>query len=400
MTYLEFPKEEYLSRYRRLIKAGRGHGIDAFLFTDEQNLRYFAGGPLTDAFIFRPDYMAAVIPTDEAMPPAFVISQGRTAALRGSWITDTYTWGEKLESAGDATVTTMLKALKKLGVDKKRAALEVGENQKLFMPISVYEGIRKELPDMEVVPSHTVVSKIRGIKSPLEIEYIRKACTITAQAIEHGLSTITEGATEQDIYREVKKKMYELGAETVPFLTVIAGWEGRSICWDTLPTDYAVKEGDAVQIDGGCSVKGYMADMVRTGSLGELKDPRYRELYQVAREAHYAVRDKLRPGTAIKDLCEAGRDVIVHAGYKDHLVFGVGQTGHGFGLGMHEPPFLLPESEEQLRPGMVLAIEPVILEKPDMHQSRYFTILENDYLITEGGYEQLTTTPEEIRVIE
>ena len=44
-------------------------------------------------------------------------------------------------------------------------------------------------------------------------------------------------------------------------------------------------------------------------------------------------------------------------------------------------------------------IEPVILEKPDMHQSMYFTILENDYLITEAGYEQLTTTPEEIRII-
>lgn len=102
---------------------------------------------------------------------------------------------------------------------------------------------------MEVVPSHTVVSEVRGIKSPLEIECIRKACAITAQAIEHGVSAITEGATEQNIYREVKKKMYELGAEKVPFLTVIAGWEGRSICWDTLPTEYRIKTEDYLSYD-------------------------------------------------------------------------------------------------------------------------------------------------------
>ena len=70
MIYSEFPDAEYRDRYQRLAAQGAERGIDAFVFTDEENLRYFAGGPLTDAFVFRTDYMAVLIPTDTDKPPS------------------------------------------------------------------------------------------------------------------------------------------------------------------------------------------------------------------------------------------------------------------------------------------------------------------------------------------
>lgn len=400
MLFPDFPGSEYRKRYERLIAEGLNNGIDAFIFTDEENLRYFAGGPLTDAYGFRPDYMAVIIPTDTDKSPRFVLSETRINTTRGSWIKEQCLWGGAgIASSGDLTADAMVNSIHNLGFADATVAMEISGNEKLFMPVSVYNGIRKQLPEMRIISCSSYVATVKVLKSPLEIQCIREACRITTEAIEYGFSIVKEGITEKEIYRAIKSRMYQLGADKIPFLAVIAGWEGRSICWDTYPTDYAVKPGDPIQIDGGCSIKGYVSDMTRTASLGSISNPRYLELYEVSSRAHKKVREMLKPGVVINDVCEAGRKSIIDDGFEELLVFGEGQTGHGIGLGVHEEPFLVPGNQNILKPGMVLAIEPAVLENPDLKQAAYFTIVENNYLITEGGFEQLTTSPEEIRIV-
>jgi len=399
MIYSEFPEAEYGHRYQRLVAQGAGRGIDAFVFTDEENLRYFAGGPLTDAFEFRNDYMAVVIPTDTDKAPRFVLSESRVNSTRSSWITHKQMWGGNIQSAVDVTLDAIVETIRDFDLSRSTVAMEVDGHQTLFMPASVYDGLRQCHPDMRIVSSFPSLMATRAIKSPLEIECLREACRITTAAVEHGFSIIRAGITEKEICRAIKARMYDLGADSVPFLTVIAGWEGRSICWDSHATDYAIKPGDPIQIDGGCAVKGYTADMARTASLGPITNRRYLELYDVAQRAQDAVREVLRPGAVIHDVCMAGRQSIVNDGYEQLLVFGEGQTGHGIGLNLHEAPFLVRASHETLEPGMVVAVEPAILEDADLERARYFTIVENNYLITEADTEQLTTSPDEIRVV-
>jgi len=399
MIYAEFPEAEYRNRYERLVAHGAEHGIDAFLFTDEMNLRYFAGGPLTDAFEFQGDYMAVVIPTDTDRAPRFALSESRVNSTRSSWITHRHLWGGSIESAGDVTLDAIVDSIRDLGLSQSTVAMEVGGHQTLFMPVSVFGGLRERHPNMCIVSCFPAIMAVRAVKSPLEIQCLREACRITTAAVEHGFSIIRAGITEKEICRAIKARMYDLGADSVPFLTVIAGWEGRSICWDSHPTEYTVKPGDPVQIDGGCAVKGYTADMARTASLGPITNRRYLELYDVAQRAQNAVREVLRPGAAIHDVCTAGRQSIVNDGCEQLLVFGEGQTGHGIGLNLHEAPFLVRASHETLQPGMVVAVEPAILEDGDLERATFFTIVENDYLITETGIEPLTTSPDEIRVV-
>jgi len=400
MAFPEFPLSEYMRRYEQLVARGREQKIDAFIFTDEENLRYFAGGPLTGSFGFRSDYISAIIPTDREKPPRFVISNTHVNLIRSSWINDRCLWGgASIESSGDATVEAMVDSIRGLGLDRATVAMEISGNEKLFMAASVFDAVRRSLPGMGVVSCFPVVSAIRRVKSVLETECVRQACRISTEAIEHGIASIRTGSTEKDIVRTIKAKMYELGADEVPFLAVVAGWEGRSICWDSYPTEYAVRPGDPIQIDGGCSVKGYMSDMVRTASLGPIRNQRYLDLYDAAVRAHGAVRDLLQPGTVVDDLCRAGRQSIVDDGFEDLLVFGTGQTGHGLGIGIHEAPFLVPGSMERLAPGMVVSVEPAILEAPNVEVATFFTILENNYLITETGHEQLTNSPGGIRVV-
>jgi Xaa-Pro aminopeptidase len=399
MIYSEFPEQEYHDRYQKLVKQGTANKIDAFVFTDEENLRYFAGGPLTDAFVFRDDYIAVIIPTDTSKPPRFVLSESRVNSTRSSWIEHKSYWGGSIESAGDITRNKLVDSLNELGLSDSTIGMEIDTSQTLFMPGLVYDGLRSALPNMRIVSSFQTLMEVRAIKSPLEIECLREACRITTDAIEYGFSTIREGTSEKELCRTIKSKMYELGADSVPFLAVIAGWEGRSICWDSHPTDYAIKPGDPIQIDGGCAVKGYCADMSRTASLGKITDQRYLELYDAALRAHLAAREKLSPGTMARDVCSAGRQSIIDDGYGDFLVYGGGQTGHGIGINLHEEPFLVDDSNRSLEPGMVLAIEPAILEDPDLSKARYFTIVESNYVITESGFEQLTNSPHEIRVV-
>ena len=400
IKFAEFPASEYHDRYERLVTQGVKHGIDAFVFTDEENLRYFAGGPLSDAFVFRTDYMAVIIPTDTNKPPRFVLSESRVNSTHSSWIKEKYLWGGSIESAGDVTVDAIVRSIRDMALSCATIAMEVEGHQTLFMPASVYDGLRQSHPTMRIVSSFPMLMAVRAIKSPLEIECLREACRITTEAIEYGFSIVRSGTTEKEISRAIKSKMYQLGADNVPFLAVIAGWEGRSICWDSHATDYEIKPGDPIQIDGGCAVKGYVSDMVRTASLGPITNKRYLELYDIALRAHYAARGLLRPGAVIQDVCAAGRKVIIDSGCEHLLVFGGGQTGHGIGINLHEEPFLVNDSPNKLEPGMVLAIEPAILEDPDLDKAAYFTIMENNYLITESGYEQLTNSPEEIRALQ
>lgn len=398
--FSEFPEQEFHARYEMLVAAGAARGVDAFVFTDEHNLRYFAGGPLTDAFLFRTDYMAVVIPTDTAKEPALILSESRWNATGPSWIPRTRLWPGGIDAAeGNVTVDAIVDEIRQQGLADGTVAMEIEANEKLFMPVMTYQQLRAALPGMRVVSGYDVVMAVKAVKSPLEIEKLRRACRISNDAIEHGLSIIREGITEKDVARAIKAKMFELGADSVPFLTVIAGWEGRSICWDSHATGYRVKRGDPIQVDGGAAVDGYTADMVRTASLGPIPNDRYLAMYEASMKAQDEVRRSLRAGAKIRDVCTAGRDCLINAGYEDLLVFGEGQTGHGIGLNLHEAPFLHRGSEESLEAGMVIAVEPALLEKPEMKQSTYFTIVENNYVITADGYEQLTASPDEIRVV-
>ena len=164
MLFSEFPLPEYLHRYERLIAYGKDQNIDAFIFTDEENLRYFAGGPLTDAFLFRPDSMAVIITTAREKPPRFVLSRTKVNAVHSSWIKDRYFWGDiGIESAGDITVEAMVNSIRDLSLDRGTIAMEISGNEKLFMSVSVYDSIRKQLPEMSIVSCFSAVSTVRGI---------------------------------------------------------------------------------------------------------------------------------------------------------------------------------------------------------------------------------------------
>ncbi len=399
-VYSEFPEHEYADRYRRLLSLAAEKDIEAFIFTDELNLRYFAGGPLTDIWVCRNDFVVLILPVDSSKEPILLLNKARQGAAKPSWIRDQRFWMASVDAAdSNEALRMIITAMRESGIGQGKIAMEIGMYETLFMPILLFQELKRTFPNAQIVSAHDLVMQVQAVKSAKEIEALRTACAISTEAVEKGFASMKEGMTEIDLTNVIKSEMFRLGAGSIPFLTVIAGWEGRSICCDSHATEYRIKRGDVVQVDGGCSYKGYCADMCRTGALGFVKQKRYEELYQASLGAHAAVRAKLGAGRKIAEVCNAGRDYFISKGYGDLLVFGTGQTGHGIGLDLHQPPFLLYESQEVLKERMTLAIEPTISEHPNWDDSSYFTIVENNYVITPGGCELMTKSDEAIRVV-
>jgi Xaa-Pro aminopeptidase len=151
-----------------------------------------------------------------------------------------------------------------------------------------------------------------------------------------------------------------------------------------------VRKGDYLLIDMGVKNKLYHSDLTRTACVGEASS-RHREIYEIVQAAQLAALKKIRPGARCRDVDAAARELITEAGYGEEFGHGL---GHGVGLEIHEGPTLNPRSEEILREGMVVTVEPGVYV-PGFGGVR----IEDLVVVSKNGYRNLTTLSKEFRLI-
>jgi Xaa-Pro dipeptidase len=108
-------------------------------------------------------------------------------------------------------------------------------------------------------------------------------------------------------------------------------------------------------------------------------------IYAVVQAANTAGRAAVRPGMTAEAVDQAARTVIEAAGYGPHFIH---RTGHGLGLEIHEPPYIVAGNGQRLEPGMTFTIEPGVY-LPELGGVR----IEDDVVVTADGGESLTTFP-------
>jgi Xaa-Pro aminopeptidase len=118
----------------------------------------------------------------------------------------------------------------------------------------------------------------------------------------------------------------------------------------------ALQAGDVVVLDYGCELEGYHSDITLTLSLGE-PDAERERVYRVVWEAQQRALEAIRPGVPAEVIDRAARETIAAAGYGDAFLH---RTGHGIGLQVHEPPYLVAGNMQPLEEGMCFSIEPGI----------------------------------------
>jgi Xaa-Pro aminopeptidase len=259
------------------------------------------------------------------------------------------------------------------------------------VPVRMWQEWREALPAVEWVDTGGLVEDLRVIKTPAEVEAIRRAAAVADRALEALLPRLA-GSTEAEWARALETAMREAGADRLAFPTIVASGPRGSLP-HAQPTDRTILPGDLVTIDFGATVDGYNSDETVTVVVGTPREARQREIFEIVRAAQAAGLAAVRPGVYASRVDEAARSVIRDAGYGP--AFGH-STGHGVGLEVHEAPTLAgqPAVDRMLEPGMVVTVEPGIY-LPGWGGVR----LEDTVVVTETGYERLTRFPKEWRTV-
>jgi len=223
-----------------------------------------------------------------------------------------------------------------------------------------------------------IIETARSIKDESEIATIRAAAAVSTKALAQTLPQIKPGVTESELAGMLDFQIRKLGASN-SFETIMAFGPNGSRPHHQ-PGKRKLREKDAVLIDFGAKYKGYCSDITRCFVIGGMA-AFYKKVYGVVEQAQAAAIKTIRAGVKIKQVDAAAREVIDKAGLP---VYGHG-TGHGFGLEIHESPFLKPDGKGKLKAGQVITIEPGIYIP-----GKLGVRIEDDILVTETGYKILT----------
>ena len=202
------------------------------------------------------------------------------------------------------------------------------------------------------------------LKSAREIGLMRRAGHILADVMDRLRAGVKPGQSTLEIDLDVEEFIRAHGATPA-----FKGYRGfpATVCISIneevvhgIPSPHRrVKEGDIVGLDLGCIVEGYYADCAFTLALGEVPS-RVQQLLDVTRESLELGIQECRPGRRLSDVSHAIQSHVERPGFAVVRAF----VGHGIGRALHEEPqvpnFGDPGRGPQLRPGMVLAIEPMV----------------------------------------
>jgi Xaa-Pro aminopeptidase len=225
---------------------------------------------------------------------------------------------------------------------------------------------------------------MRLIKSPQEIDCMRKACDISVKAYDRCLPQLKPGMTRREIADRLYISMIEEGAHPrhPGFLML-----NSSTRYD----DRRYEKGDRMIADFGACYEGYYGDITRMAIYGQPNDEQKKD-HRMACDVIQLCFEAMQPGAPIAELSRIANRELLRRGYQS--VDSPKRIGHGIGMARAEPPSLNEVEKEVHRAGMILAVEPKVRsEKSAVH-------LEEDVLITEQGPEFLTAGREELRVIE
>jgi Xaa-Pro aminopeptidase len=240
----------------------------------------------------------------------------------------------------------------------------------------------KEGKPLEMVPLDNVMTKIRRVKDDNEIDLIRKSVGVAEEAFEAIRAVIQVGQTENYLAGQLVFELRSRGASNSSFPVIVAAGANSSLP-HYRPGETLVQKDQPLLIDWGALYKGYCSDLTRTLMIGRVSD-RMKHIYKVVLESQQAAISFLRPGVTTTQADRVARDIIDKAGFKDFFGHGL---GHGIGREIHELPAMnRTTKEEELRPGMVVTVEPGIY-LPGEGGVR----IEDDVLITHSGCEVLSS---------
>ncbi|WP_448661975.1 M24 family metallopeptidase [Sphingomonas sp. CJ20] len=230
-----------------------------------------------------------------------------------------------------------------------------------------------------IVSGAPVIDAMRMRKSATELALMQQAKAMTLEVHRRAARILAPGIRASTVKRFIDDAHRALGAAGSTFCAVQFG---RATAFPHgLPGDQALEENQLVLIDTGCTIDGYHSDITRTYAFGTVGDD-IRATWALEKEAQAAAFDACVPGGPCESVDYAARAVLEKAGLgPDYRLPGLPhRTGHGIGLAIHEPAYLVRGDRTPLAPGMCFSNEPMIVVP-----ERYGVRLEDHMYVTETG---------------
>lgn len=392
VSYPDFPFEEFCLRKKKALSWMEANGFDGLLLFNPMNANYFVG--------FRRSWTTN-------WPQLAILSLTGETSLIVPQIWGEFggesTWVDEVRPYGGAAVwgleqdpvKLIIKTLKDMGFAEKTIGVELGSpNNYMLLAYSEFEAIKSALPQAKFKDAVPYIWQQRLIKTAWEQDTMRKLADISVKGVQAAISQAHAGMTEKELLKICWHTYLDEGACDTPMAGDLMFRGGATKYGMSTPraVDDPIPEGAQLFFDGGASYKGYYFDFQRHICFGKPSALHLR-LTEISEEGQKAAEAMIKPGNRIKDVHAAAMSVIDHVPddlKKQGVDFLYSHTfmGHCEGLCIHEPPWVTADCEQELLPGMVMALEIPALDIPQFRVLGGFP--EDVYLVTEDGHEVLT----------
>ena len=249
-----------------------------------------------------------------------------------------------------------------------------------YMTVAEHGKFREALKAVNWKPCEDVVEKLRIRKDATEIAAIREAIGIAERAFGRWQTGLRPGDTEKQLGDRLEMLIRDEGGMCSSFPPIV-GVGVRAALPHAPLSDTRLDAADFVLVDWGAKGRFYMSDLTRVLATRKIS-PKLAEVHAAVCRAQARAIACIRPGAVVQDVDAEARAALGESGYVDYFTHGL---GHGFGLEIHEAPFLRPNTPTVLEAGMVVTVEPGVYI-PDWGGVR----IEDDVLVTPDGCEVLS----------
>ncbi|MFA9421456.1 MAG: M24 family metallopeptidase [Gammaproteobacteria bacterium] len=322
--------------------------IDAMLLTTEPNVRYFSG-------FFTQFWQSHTRPWFLLVPlrgkPIAVIPTIGMVGMLDTWIDDVRCWSSP--QPDDDGISLLASTIQELPAQHGRIGVSLGAESHLRMPAGDFQTLRSKLNSTEIVDCSRLLLELCSLKSDTEVEKIKYVCELTSDSFNALPGYASVGDSEREIVQSMRMDLLKRGADSTPYIVSASGPDG----YDNIimgPTDRRLENGDLLIIDTGTIFDGYYCDFDRNFAFGHASD-NARRAYETVFKSTHAGFEAARPGATTSDIWHAMWSVLEAGGAEGN---DVGRMGHGLGAQLTEWPSITATDDTELKPGMIMTLEP------------------------------------------
>jgi Xaa-Pro dipeptidase len=382
---IHFPSEELAARRRAASEELARRGLDGLLVFRQESMYYLTGYDTFGYVFFQCLYVGADGETMTLLTRTPDVRQAQHTSV----INDIRVWYDTEDANPAVDLTEILEEHgcrgKRLGIETDAYGL-TGYNLKRVE--SALDGF------CDLVEASDLVTALRAVKSPAEIDYVREAARLADLGLDRAVQTAGPGVFEGDVLAALQGAIFEGGGD-FPANEVIIGSGPRALLFRSAAGMRHMDAVDQLSLEWAGSYRHYHAAMMRTLAVGEAT--RYQShLFSAVREALEEMTGALAPGRPVGEVDDAHRRVLDGAGLAEHRFAACGYSlGTTFSPNWMDWPMLFSGNTVLAEPGMVFFLHCIVADS----ENGVAMSLGHTCLVTENGREVLSARPLELIVV-